>query len=139
MNLNEMLNELAVAAKKLGLSPSDIRISSGSALMFYNLRTETSDVDVSVPGGIFKILEANEDLQKVYFVSMLNGATRCIVKVGKVDFHNEDDTPEFNGATIDFSGYRVDAPETILAMKIKLARPKDEADIANLKELISRR
>lgn len=134
MNFEQMVAELDRVVRQVGyLKKADIRISSGSAMMFYSLREETGDIDAAVPDKLFQRLLDDSRFEKISFESILNKKTRYIVKVGKVDFHNEGDTPEFNGPTRNFGGYRVDLPSTTLLMKQALNRPKDQADIALLK------
>ena len=136
MKMEEMMKELSRVTNLTGLKRSDIRIGSGSAMMFYGLRSETNDIDAAVPGDIFKKLMADKRFKVASFKSALNGEERFIVNVGLVDFHNEDDTADFDFKTKDIGGYRVDTPETILRFKQKMNRPKDQADIRLLKTVI---
>ena len=129
MDLKSMLKELRQVTRIAGLKPSDIRISSGSAMMFYGLRETTNDVDASVPSEIFQRLVNDKRFQVIEYKSILNGKNRMMVRFRKVDFHNEDDIPELKGPTKDFGGYRVDTPTLILKMKQMLGRSKDQADI----------
>ena len=136
MDMKEMMEELANVVRLTGLKRSDIRIGSGSAMMFYGLRNETNDVDAAVSDELFKKLMADSRFKVMSFKSSLTGKERFLVNVGLVDFHNEADTAEFNFKTKDIGGYRVDTPETILRFKQKMNRPKDQADIRLLKTVI---
>ena len=136
MNLKEMLAELKRTTRITGLKPSDIRIGSGSAMMFYGLRESTGDVDAAVSSDLFKVLLNDKRFEVIEFKSIITNTTRSLVRIGKVDFHNEDDMPDLRGPTKDFNGYRVDIPATILKMKQMLGRPKDQADIRLLMDYI---
>ena len=132
MDLKEVIKELENAVRLTGLKRSDIRIGNGSAMIFYGLREQTNDVDAAIPSDLFNELMKDKRFKVIQFKSYLDGSTRYIVNIGKVDIHNEDDTPDFKGPTKDFKGYRVYVPSTILKFKQKMNRPKDQADIKTL-------
>jgi hypothetical protein len=128
VNRQQFIAEYLKACKVLGLPPRQVVVSAGGACLMYGLREETDDLDVDVPEAFWdKLVKAGHEPLK--FHKPFPG--ELIQYDEKLALHHWEGV-----ATRMVDGVCVYAPIALLEQKLKLNRPKDQADIAALKEMI---
>lgn len=130
LNKEQYLAKLNAAVESLGFDKRRVIISHGGASMLHNLRTETEDIDVSIPKEYWDLLIENGCEVKVLPARKYVSETKIIEYMG-VDFHLEGNVDP-RDLTI-FYGYGVTKPLRLLRDRIALGREKDVPDIMKLK------
>ena len=130
LNRQQFIEILNKACESVGFDKRRVIISHGGASMLHNLRTETEDIDVSIPKEYWDSLIENGNEVKVLPACKYVSETKIIEYMG-VDFHLEGNVDP-RDLTI-FYGYSVTKPLRLLRDRIALGREKDVPDIMKLK------
>jgi hypothetical protein len=120
--------ELLKLVNSLNIPKSEYYILGGGSLVLFGIKEKTSDLDLCVSEALFsklknkyKLIEKNEC--GFYSISDLIE----IIPNKKDDFIMDE-----------VDGYNVEKLEKILEFKIKRNKPKDQADIENIKKYIAK-
>ena len=113
----ERLNEL-------GYSKSDYMILSGGSLLLRGLRDETADIDLSISLRLADKLDL-EHIEK--------DEVGCFVPFEDVQLKADMDSRSFE----EIDGFRCQTLQDILALKRRLMRPKDIADIQKIEGFLN--
>lgn len=132
MDLVELKGELMEVAELTGIPCEEFGIGAGGAMLFYGLRDKTNDVDVTVPHEVFETLYGR--FKVTIFKSVMDGLPHEKISIGNVDIHTSADTEDYlHPEYIMVDGFKVETPQSILAHKERMGRPKDQADIIKLR------
>lgn len=132
MNKKEFKQVYAKTCRMLRLAPHEFRVSASGALLMMGLREgEVADIDGEVDRRVY------HRLVKVYKLktSLYDGHIEVAHAMEEVDIHPVDNIQE--GVMIE--GIWCDTPENILALKMRLNRPKDQDDIQKLKAFLAKK
>jgi len=117
--------ELLAAIERLPFNKEDYWVVAGSAMMLYDLREETADLDIGITPRLADQLEAEG-----YPVTRRPDGRRKIEYPGDVDL-----SEKFLFDRVEMiDGIPVISLEGLLEMKRRLNRPKDQPDILKLEE-----
>lgn len=126
MNKAQLVKHYHTFCTSHGLSPCEVVVGAGGTLTLLGLRKETSDIDVSVSVSLMvRFLKAGTAYH--YF-----GSTLVVEGDHLVDMLSRDREIEI----ICVDGVWCESPETVLAFKRHLNRPKDQADIKALERYL---
>ena len=123
MNKNTLIEKVAA----LHLADGSYCVLAGGAMLFYGLRTSTQDIDLHVNEAAFDILKATQKL-------VLLDEQRRHYAIGE-------DVELYVVAQDDIvftrcDGICIQTPQAVLALKKRLDREKDRADICALEKYI---
>jgi len=127
MNKQEIIKEYNMFLKKYNLMPCDFILGAGGACLMHGIRTETGDMDMDVSSYFFNTLLSTNKYKTHYFGNVL-----VLEYSSKIDLHANTKHHE----TIIIEGVCCYSANELLAQKLRLNRPKDQADIIALKEII---
>lgn len=131
LNRQQFIETLDKACYSMGFDKRRIIISHGGASMLHNLRTETEDIDVSIPKEYWDLLIENGCEVTVLPVREHLPELKIIEYMG-VDFHLEKNVDPRD--LMIFYGYGVTKQLRLLRDRIALGREKDVSDILKLKQ-----
>lgn len=130
MKRGEMIEHYKVFLRKEGLKPEEAMLEFGGALLYYGLREETDDMDMGLPQEIYERIVKERKLQPV---KIKGGISTELAKWDDViDIHPSG----VDGNVVVKEGVGIASPQKVLEGKLKLNRPKDQADIKKLKVLL---
>lgn len=109
------------------LDPERYWLTAGGALVLYGLRETTRDIDLGCEPSLAEELEAAG-----FPVTLKEGGGRMIHLPGNIDV-----SENFGWGTVRLvEGIPTVSPEDVLALKLRLDRPKDQEDIARLRAFL---
>lgn len=111
----------------LGLPLGSYCVLAGGAMLFYGLREQTQDIDLHVNEQAFAHLQATQNL------TLLDEERRHYAIGDDIELYV---TPQEDIVFCVCENVCVQTPQAVLALKKRLARPKDAADIAALESYI---
>lgn len=131
MNKAEFITHLTNWYRENDINPSDCHVSHGGSLLMLGLREETEDIDLTVTKGVWDKL-----LSEGHEIKIVGGNIQIIPVTEFIDVHLLDETDkELVFCEEQNVFYRT--LEVTLRDKLKLNRPKDQADIAALRQLLT--
>lgn len=130
MKREEMIEHYKEFLRKESLSPEEAMLEFGGALLYYGLREETDDMDMGLPQEIYDRIVKQRKLKRV----MIEGgiSTELAKWDDVIDIHPSG----VEGNVVVSEGVGIASPQKVLEGKLKLNRPKDQADIKKLKALL---
>jgi hypothetical protein len=137
MNRTEYITHLTEWLSNNGYDTNQCHVSHGGTMLLLGLRTETSDIDLTVSQPIWDDLIAKGYPVKIIPATETYPEVRIIEATENIDVHLVDSELDLLGklALVDGIWYR-DAQAT-LEDKLKLNREKDQADIAALRQVLT--
>lgn len=115
--------------KEANVNAKQARVDAGGVLLLLGLRTETQDIDLTVPWSVFDRLVGERNLNLLSGVSGLETRAKWDEYI---DIHvGETHTGQ------DIGGVWCDTTEGVLELKRALNRPKDQQDIKLLLNYLS--
>lgn len=120
-------NTLIAKVKSLALPSGSYCVLAGGAMLFYGLREQTQDVDLHINDAAFAHLQATQQ------VCLLDEDRRHYAIGEDIEFYV---TAQEQIVCEQREGIFVQTPQEILALKKRLGREKDAADIAALQRYI---
>jgi hypothetical protein len=131
MNKSDVIANLLAFQLKHNVSLTDYVISAGAALVLYDLREHTVDIDIAVKPALWaRMGELN--------LPETHGDYGTVREVDEflIDLHLMDMTHRPSWDLV--HGFPSLTPHELLAQKVKLNRPKDQQDIARLRAYLNR-
>lgn len=125
MNREELKRNYLLFLERENLTPDQVLVGAGGAMVMHGLRKETEDIDVEVSP---KNFERFTGLPSHRFGETLVLECQDLL----VDIHSSSD---MSGVLVD--GVYVYGIERLLAFKMSLNRVKDQKDIATLRSVLS--
>lgn len=125
--------------KEFGLQPEDVWLGAGSAMSVHGLRDKTNDLDAEAGSEVFNKVEQMSGRRR-----QLYGKAQGYVQDGthvisfpeyKLDLHLAKSMTDRDIV----NGVQVHSLNEILRMKTSLNRPKDQADIEKIKQILHSR
>ena len=120
-------NTLICRVLSLGLPVGSYCVLAGGAMLFYGLRAQTQDIDLHVNEQAFLHLQATQKL------TLLNEERRHYAIGDDIELYV---TPQEDIVFCVREDVCIQTPQAVLALKKRLDRPKDAADIAALENYI---
>lgn len=132
MNKKELIKRYKALLEAFKLTPLDVHVSAGGAMLLHGLREETEDIDIGMTKEVFWAIRDTKKYPLKHF--SLPGLPEIeIVEYSKdIDLHKED----MNAALELIDGVACYTLEQLLKQKQMLNREKDQLDIAELKDAI---
>lgn len=127
LNKQQVTSALEQFEKDYQIPKNKILIIAGSAMVMRGLRDECSDIDMGIP------------TEEVLRLQTLEGFTKAVprfagfLRLEKGDYDLGNNT--YPSEPMD--GYMVQTLESLLVMKLRMNREKDQADIVKLEEALS--
>lgn len=137
MTKDELISNVKEFVYEYKLSTEDVLVGAGGALLVMGMRDSTHDVDVSVPARFYNIYRKLKGVSIIQLHSkdtMVSKEALNHPLFPLMDVHLRKKDEE--GFIMD--GVYIYTPEYNLAFKTNMNRPKDQADIAKLKDYISK-
>ena len=126
--------------KDTKLEPKDIWVGAGGASLMHGLRDTTNDIDagcyLDTLHYVAEKLHAHIEIYGRAQGYMFDGQKLLHLEKYVTDLHEESCEPD---ELVMVDGVNVYSLESLLAMKLKLNRPKDQDEIRKLKVLLKRR
>lgn len=126
--------------KDTKLEPKDIWVGAGGASLMHGLRETTNDIDagcyLDTLHHVARVLRAPIHTYGRAQGYMFDGQKILHLEDYVTDLHEEAREPE---DLVMIEGVNVYSLESLLAMKLKLNRPKDQDEIRKLKKLLGRK
>ncbi len=130
----EIVKNIAILKLLLNIGDKDLVVGAGSALVMYNLRDSTSDIDIAVDHNVWNIaidkLKIPPYYNKEYDVNIIEA------KFIDADIHLDPAYMKMESRVIE--GVNCLAPKELLKQKKAMNREKDQKDIAILEEYIAK-
>lgn len=131
MNRLELMQKYMLVREELGLYPDQLVVSAGGACVMHGLREETADLDVHIPRGtLYTGLRTRARLEGkvIRYMARPGQPTEAIqynewLSIACIDY---------SITTTVIDGVVVYDTRSLLIQKLKLNRPKDQADILAL-------
>lgn len=130
----DIVREYANFIQHYGLDAEDAVLSAGGACVMHGVRANTSDLDISVSGEMFNLLEESGYVSKV--IPSLNPLTPSVSVIKwnpHVDVHR---ALQYNAPRVVVEGVCCYTVEATLKQKLAMSRQKDQSDIVALKALL---
>lgn len=137
MNKQAVILQYHQLVNELGEEPHDVVLSAGSALVMMGVREETTDLDVDVNEGVFKMYLRKSGIA----LDAVPGLGECVAYSDTIDLHQRNE----DVGVVCIEGVWVYSPSAMLMQKRFLVShpkrkpekiPQDLADIAKLEELV---
>ena len=133
MNRAEIIAEYRYFLKRHPLPAAEFVIGAGGACVMLGIREVTDDMDMGVRVKLYEQLrDSGKYATHVFQANAATPACTVVAWNDNIDLH-----PLEEGETAMVDGVCCYSPARLLAQKLNLNRPKDQADIAALRRLIS--
>lgn len=133
LNKQDIVREYHKAVKEPGIQPQDMLVGAGGACVLYGVRMQTEDIDADVPDALFdKLLKTNK--YKLSYFQMGSVSVEVLEYNAVIDLHRWSSATQ----TSVVEGVHCYSVEQVLQQKLRLNRPKDQADITALKALLEK-
>lgn len=130
----EIVKNIAILKLLLNIGDKDLVVGAGSALVMYNLRDSTSDIDIAVDHDIW--LKCIDKLKIPPYYNKEFNVNIIEAKFIDADIHLDPIMMKLESRVIE--GVNCLSPKELLKQKKAMNREKDQKDIANLEEYIAK-
>lgn len=129
----DIIREYHKAIKELDINPADVLVGAGGACVLYGVREQTEDIDADVPDELFdKLLKTNK--YRLSYFQMGSVAVEVLEYNSVIDLHRRSAATQ----TSVVEGVHCYSVQQVLQQKLRLNRPKDQADITALKAILAK-
>ena len=132
MNKKELIKRYKALLEAFKLTPLDVHVSAGGAMLLHGLREETEDIDISMTKEVYWAIRNTGKYPLKHFSLPGLPEIEVIQYKDDIDLHKED--RDVSLEVID--GVACYTLEQLLKQKQMLNREKDQADIIALKDAI---
>lgn len=129
-NKRAILSKLANTCLKYEIDRGDIRLDSGGAAVFLNLRDVTADIDVSLESPVFDSIAIKHNIKVITLPPLGSNPAIKYYQLGGVDFHRVEGLRNMD--SIFHRGFRIQRHIDLLRFKLSMGREKDFKDISSI-------